>query len=423
MFTGLIEEIGTVVRAGAAGEGRTLTVAARTVLGDLKPGDSIAVDGACLTVIARDGGTFTVGLSQETLSRTSLGELAAGSPVQLERTLLPTSRLGGHYVQGHVDGTGAILEFRPDGDALWMKVRAPHGLMRHIVSKGYISIDGASLTVVHVGDDWFDVCIVAWSREKLALPAKLAGARVNLEVDILAKYAEQRERTGGSRPALHAPGVPLPGLASVRGAIAEIAAGRFVIVVDQADRENEGDLVMAAEFVTPEAVNFCAKEGRGLVCCAMDSGLLDHIGLPLMVGEAENHSAFGTAFTVSVEAASGVSTGISAHDRARTIHTLIDPAATRADIVTPGHVFPLRARAGGVLERAGHTEASVDLARLAGLAPAAMICEVLNDDGTMARLPDLEAFAACHGLRMVSVEAIAAYRRAIESPSTLQAAG
>jgi riboflavin synthase alpha subunit len=423
MFTGLIEEIGTVVRAGAVGEGRVLTVAARAVLEDIRPGDSIAVDGACLTVVARDGGTFTVGLSPETLSRTALGELAEGSPVQLERALLPGSRLGGHYVQGHVDGTGTILELRPDGDALWMKVGAPRAHMRHVAPKGYIAIDGASLTVVHRGDDWFDVCIVAWSRGKLALPAKLVGARVNLEVDILAKYAEQRERAGGSGSTWQARASPPTGLTSVREAIAEIAAGRFVVVVDDEDRENEGDLVMAAEFVTPEAVNFCAKEGRGLVCCAMHPGLLDRFGLPLMVAEAENRSGFGTAFTVSVEAAAGVATGISAHDRARTIRTLIDPAATRADVVTPGHVFPLRARAGGVLERSGHTEASVDLAALAGLVPAAMICEVLNDDGTMARLPDLEAFALRHGLRMVSVSGIAAFRRAIETPSARQAAG
>jgi len=423
MFTGLIEEIGTVVRAGAAGEGRALCIAARDVLEDMKCGDSIAVDGACLTVVARDAGTFTVGLSPETLARTVLGELVDGSPVQLERALLPGSRLGGHYVQGHVDGTGTILEFRADGDARWMKVRTPRALMRHVVPKGCISINGASLTVVHVGDDWFDVCIVAWSLGKLTLPAKPPGARINLEVDILAKYAEKRARADVGASASRAWSSPPTGLASAREAIAEIAAGRFVIVVDDADRENEGDLVMAAEFVTPDAVNFCVKEGRGLVCCAMSPGLVDRFGLPLMVGEAENRSAFGTAFTVSVEAASGVSTGISAHDRARTIRALIDPAATRADIVIPGHVFPLRARAGGVLERAGHTEASVDLAALAGLAPAAMICEVLNDDGTMARLPDLEAFASYHGLGMVSIRAIAACRRAIEPPSTRQAAG
>jgi 3,4-dihydroxy-2-butanone 4-phosphate synthase len=201
-------------------------------------------------------------------------------------------------------------------------------------------------------------------------------------------------------------------LASVPEALNEFRAGRFVIAIDDEARENEGDLVMAAQFVTPEAVNFCARQGRGLICCAMAPELIDRLGLPLMVPEAENGSGFGTAFTVSVEAARDVTTGISAHDRAHTIRTLIDPDATRADIVTPGHVFPLSAREGGVLERGGQTEAGVDLARLAGLIPAAMICEVMNEDGSMARLADLERFAARHGLRIVSVKAIQNWRRA-----------
>jgi 3,4-dihydroxy-2-butanone 4-phosphate synthase len=203
-------------------------------------------------------------------------------------------------------------------------------------------------------------------------------------------------------------------LASVPEAIAAFKTGSFVIIVDDEDRENEGDLAIAADFVTPEAVNFCAREGRGLICCAMSGDLIDKFALPLMVPEHENRSGFGTAFTVSVEAAAGVTTGISAHDRARTIRTLIDPKASRADIATPGHVFPLRARDGGVLERGGQTEAGVDLARAAGLTPAAMICEVMNDDGSMARLPDLEAFAARHGLRIVSVKALRDYRLAHE---------
>lgn len=204
-------------------------------------------------------------------------------------------------------------------------------------------------------------------------------------------------------------------IASVSEAIAAFKTGQFVIIVDDEDRENEGDLAIAADFVTPEAVNFFAKEGRGLICCSMAPALIDRFGLPLMVPQEENRSGFGTAFTVSVEAAEGVTTGISAFDRARTIRTLIDPKATRADIVTPGHTFPLRAAEGGVLERGGQTEASVDLARLAGLTPAAMICEIMNDDGTMARLPDLERFAVRHGLKIISVKAIQDYRRAREA--------
>lgn len=212
-------------------------------------------------------------------------------------------------------------------------------------------------------------------------------------------------------------------IASVEAAIAAFRKGDIVIITDDEDRENEGDLVIAADFVTPSAVNFFAKEGRGLICCAMAPDLIDRLGLPLMVDQKDNRSGFGTAFTVSVEAASGVTTGISAHDRAHTIRTLIAPDAQPADIVTPGHTFPLRAHADGVLARGGQTEASVDLAALSGLTPAAMICEVMNDDGTMARLPDLQKFAEKHGLLITSVKALQDYRERHEGAGALRAVG
>ncbi|MEM8987484.1 MAG: 3,4-dihydroxy-2-butanone-4-phosphate synthase [Pseudomonadota bacterium] len=201
---------------------------------------------------------------------------------------------------------------------------------------------------------------------------------------------------------------------SIPEAIAAYKTGHFVIIVDDETRENEGDLAIAAEFATPDAINFCAMHGRGLICCPMAGALIDRFDLKLMVPQEDNQSGFGTPFTVSVEAAQGVTTGISAADRSHTVQTLIDPNSGPADIVSPGHMFPLRARDGGVLERDGQTEASVDLARLAGLTPAAVICEIMNDDGTMARLPDLERFAAKHGLGIVSVKAIQDYRRATE---------
>jgi 3,4-dihydroxy-2-butanone 4-phosphate synthase len=202
--------------------------------------------------------------------------------------------------------------------------------------------------------------------------------------------------------------------ASVEAAIADFRAGKLVIIVDAADRENEGDLAIAAEFVTPEAITFMAREGCGLICVAMTGERLDELQLPLMVPPTDNTNHFGTAFTVSVEARYGVTTGISAFDRATTIRTLIDPATRPEDLVRPGHVFPLRARDGGVLARPGQTEASLDLARLAGLYPAAVICEIMNPDGTMARLPDLERFATRHGLTLLSIADLIAYRRRIE---------
>jgi 3,4-dihydroxy 2-butanone 4-phosphate synthase/GTP cyclohydrolase II len=197
--------------------------------------------------------------------------------------------------------------------------------------------------------------------------------------------------------------------ATVEEAIEDIRAGKFVVVVDAADRENEGDLTIAAQFATPEAIAFMAKEGRGLICLCLTPERCDDLGLRQMT--ERNETPYGTAFTVSIEARDGISTGISAHDRARTIQVAIDPSRGRDDLVEPGHVFPLRARRGGVLERAGQTEAAVDLARLAGLNSAGVICEVMKDDGTMARVPDLIEFCAEHGLRLVTVADLIEYRR------------
>ncbi|CAN5721244.1 MAG: bifunctional 3,4-dihydroxy-2-butanone-4-phosphate synthase/GTP cyclohydrolase II [Thermoleophilaceae bacterium] len=200
-----------------------------------------------------------------------------------------------------------------------------------------------------------------------------------------------------------------PSFAAVEDAIEDFRAGRMVVVCDAEDRENEGDLVLAAQFATPEAVNFMAKEARGLICLALTPERCDELGLDLM--PAKNESSLATAFTVSIEAGQGVTTGISAHDRAQTIQAAIDPRTGPRDLRQPGHVFPLKAKPGGVLERTGHTEAGVDLARLAGLNPAAAICEILNDDGTMARVPDLVDYCARHGLKMITVGDLIAYRR------------
>jgi 3,4-dihydroxy 2-butanone 4-phosphate synthase / GTP cyclohydrolase II len=197
--------------------------------------------------------------------------------------------------------------------------------------------------------------------------------------------------------------------ATIEEAIEDIRAGKMVVVCDAEDRENEGDLTLAAQFATPEAINFMAKEGRGLICLALTPERCDELGLDLMA--AKNESPFQTAFTVSVEAREGVTTGISAHDRAHTIQVAIDPKSTPNDLVQPGHIFPLKAKAGGVLERTGQTEAAVDLARLAGLTPAGVICEIMNDDGTMARVPDLVSYCRLHGLKMVTVADLIAYRR------------
>jgi 3,4-dihydroxy 2-butanone 4-phosphate synthase/GTP cyclohydrolase II len=216
-----------------------------------------------------------------------------------------------------------------------------------------------------------------------------------------AQRAEQAVGAAGESP-----------FATIEEAVEEIRQGRMVVVCDDEDRENEGDLTMAAQFATPEAINFMAREARGLICLALTPERCDELGLDLMA--AKNETPLQTAFTVAIEARQGVTTGISAADRARTIQVAVDPHASPRDLVQPGHVFPLKAKPGGVLERTGQTEAAVDLARLAGLNPAGVICEVMNEDGTMARVPDLVPYCERHGLKMVTVADLIAYRRRTE---------
>jgi 3,4-dihydroxy 2-butanone 4-phosphate synthase/GTP cyclohydrolase II len=202
--------------------------------------------------------------------------------------------------------------------------------------------------------------------------------------------------------------------ATIQEAVEEFRAGHMVIIVDDEDRENEGDLAIAAEKVTPEIINFMARYGRGLICLPLTEERLDELQIPLQVSDADNTASRGTAFCVSIEARRGVTTGISAADRATTIQVAVDPRTKPSDIARPGHTFPLRARKGGVLVRPGQTEAVVDLARIAGLTPAGVICEIMNDDGTMSRLPELRAFAREHGIKIISVADLVSYRMANE---------
>ena len=208
---------------------------------------------------------------------------------------------------------------------------------------------------------------------------------------------------------------PSDPMARVRAAIEDFRAGKMIILADDEDRENEGDVCIAAEFCSPEAVNFMARHARGLICLAITPERARQLDLPLMVRDSENETPYGTAFTVSIEAREGVTTGISAADRARTVKVAMAPSARPSDLTRPGHVFPLVAKPGGVLRRTGQTEGSVDLARLAGLEPASVICEIMNDDGTMARMPDLRAFAEQHGLRILTVADLIKYRLRTES--------
>ena len=311
---------------------------------------------------------------------------------------------------GHVDGVARIVAIRPDGESRRFTLEAPRDLARFIAPKGSVALDGISLTVNEVEQNRFGINVIPHTLTHTTWGAKKPGDRVNLEVDVFARYVaramELRIVKDGLKTAVYSEGKGF--LSPIDEIIEDLRNGRMIILVDAEDRENEGDLVIPAQMATPDAINFMAKHGRGLICLSLTAQRAAQLRLEYMA--RQNEARNRTAFTVSIEAREGIATGISAHDRARTIATAIDPTKDFNDIVSPGHVFPLIAREGGVLVRAGHTEASVDLARLAGLYPAGVICEIMNDDGTMARMPDLVAFAQRHGLKIGTIEDLIGYR-------------
>ncbi len=323
---------------------------------------------------------------------------------------------------------------RPEADFTWVTVSYPLELASGFVLKGSVAVDGISLTVARLTDDQFDVQIVPHTETHTTMRGWRPGTAVNLECDVIGKYVARAWRWPGrgrwcnSHDEACAFGAPprsatnrlhlaagrrtAPPFAPIDEAIAAIRAGKMVVVVDDEDRENEGDLTIAAERVTPDDINFMVTHGRGLVCLAMTPERLDELEIPLEV--PVNSSLRETAMCVSIDARGKTTTGISAADRAATILTAIAPDTRPQDLLRPGHVFPLRARQGGVLVRSGHTEAAVDLARLAGLDPSGVICEIMSKDGTMARVPELAKFARRHGLLLVTIADLIKYRMRTE---------
>ena len=417
MFTGIVAELGEVAGIEQRGDAARLTIRGSTE--GVSPGDSIAVNGVCLTVTGILDGTFTADVMGETLDRSGLGALTPGAPVNLEQSVRLADRLGGHLVQGHVDGTGTIISRSPADHWDQVRISLPAGISRYVVHKGSIAVDGISLTVSALGppgdgpdgDTWFEVCLIPETLKRTTMGARQPGEVVNLEVDVIAKYVERLAERGGNQVNQV--------FDDVDRAIKDIAEGRPVVVVDDADRENEGDIILAASLATPELLAFMIRYTSGVICVPLPGAELDRLHLPLMTSQNTEHMR--TAFTLSVDAREGVSTGISAADRATTIARLVDPTTTAQDLVRPGHVFPLRYAEGGVLRRPGHTEAAVDLARLAGLPPAGVLAEVVNDDGTMARLPELREFATAHDLALISIEQLVEYRRRTERQLTREA--
>ena len=309
--------------------------------------------------------------------------------------------MDGHLVTGHVDGVGRVVALREGEGAVFFDFEVPPELAGQIALRGSVAVDGVSLTVAGVGGTVFTVSIVPYTLEQTLFGEYRPGREVHIETDVLAKYVERAlARTGGVRAS--PPGSETEKqhehidetqvdrefrFHTVEEALADLKAGKMVVVLDDEERENEGDVVCAAETITPAQVNFIITEARGLLCVPMSGERLKRLGLDPMV--RENTAPMGTSFTVSVDAIRGSTTGISAQDRAITIRALADERTRPEDLARPGHVFPLRAVAGGVLRRPGHTEAVVDLMNLAGMKSVGVLCEILDEDGTMARPPYL----------------------------------
>lgn len=415
MFSGIVEEIGTILDRAGAGGGVRLTIGCARVLDDLAPGASVAVDGVCQTVVSRRADRFVVEAGGATLRKTTLGSLRAGDRVNLERALAVGSRLAGHFVQGHVNATGSVRAWAPFGAApegdsgAWrFEIDVPPRLRRYVALEGSLAVNGVSLTVAELAGNRVTFSIIPYTARHTALRDRKPGAAVNLEVDMIAKYLESLQ-THAPPEAAPAASPPAVEAASAPGGVAEaaaaLAAGRMIIVTDHAARENEGDLVIAAQHATPAAVNFMVSRGRGLVCVPLTARRAAELDLPPMT--AENSALHGTAFTVSVDYRGGTSTGTSAADRAATIAALADPAAAAEEFARPGHVFPIIGDPGGVRVRPGHTEAALELMRLAGCRPVAVICEIMAEDGSMAGAAELRRLAARHRLPVVSVDAVA----------------
>ena len=384
MFTGIVEEKGSVRYMQLTGESGVLAIKAKKVLERTKIGDSIAVNGVCLTVTSLQPDGFTADVMAETIRRSSLGSCKVGSQVNLERAMAADGRFGGHIVSGHIDGTGVIRSLTREENAIWVSIGTSPQILHLIVEKGSICIDGISLTVAKVEEEEFQVSVIPHTGEETTLLGKVPGDSVNLENDVIGKYVERLLGLGKSEE------------------------GKVILVTDDPDRENEGDLLCAAEFATQENINFMATYAKGLICTPMSAEIAARLNFSPMVAEnTDNHS---TAFTVAVDHVD-TTTGISAAERSYTIMKCVDEDAKPEDFRRPGHVFPLIARKGGVLVRNGHTEATTDLVRLAGLKECGVCCEIMKEDGTMMRTPQLWELAKEHNLTFITIRDLQDYMR------------
>jgi 3,4-dihydroxy 2-butanone 4-phosphate synthase/3,4-dihydroxy 2-butanone 4-phosphate synthase/GTP cyclohydrolase II len=399
MYRGFITEIGEIIENGAG----SLVVAAPAGCQRLELGGSIAVAGVCVSACRVADGRFAAGISTETARRSTLDEQVPGTRVNVELPMRGGDPIEGHFVQGHVDAVGKVV--RLDGEACGRRVwiRPPERFLESIVAKGSVAVDGVSLTVAEVVRDRFSVALVPATLEQTTLGGLTDGARVNLESDVLDKLARRYE--GRAADVLRNIVAALPWAGHVTGrlgvekVVAQIAAGGCAVVFDP-DREREGDVIAAGAMMSPATMTFILTQACSHPTVPCDRARLDRLEIPPMPGDGDHQ---GTAMHVSIDLAATRSTGVSAEDRAATIRRLANPAARPADFVRPGHVFPLAARPGGLRERPGHTEATVELCRAAKLPTVGVCCEVMSPDGQMAGPAELERFALHWQLPLIEI--------------------
>lgn len=405
MYRGCITEVGTIVE-------RTddrIVVEAPKASGRLAVGGSVNVAGVCLSAETIEPTTFSATFSTETARRSTLGELGVGARVNVELPLVVGDSLQGHLVQGHVDAVGKVVRLADEGRSCRLWVKPPDRVLRDLVAKGSIAIDGVSLTVAEIVRDRFSVALIPATLETTTLASLDEGARVNIETDLVNKLA--RRYGGQSEAALAAVIGSLPwagivtGRTGVEKVVNQLAAGGVVLVWDPT-REGEGDVIAAGHDLRPETLVFFLTQACGHTTVPCDLERLERLEIPPMAGRGDRH---GTAPHLSVDLAASEGTGVSAPERAATIRRLAHPRARPDDFMRPGHVFPLGARAGGLKERAGHTEAATALCRAAGLPEVAAICEVMSSDGTMSTSPELERFALRWGLPMIDIGDLVAW--------------
>ncbi len=407
MFTGLVNHIGHITKIITLENSARFEIAHQFDLLDL--GESICVDGICLTVTESKHNYFECELSSETLNITAAKNYKINQKVNLERAMSMQDRFGGHVVTGHVDEKIIVSDVKIENDFLAVVFSdVSENKKNLLISKGCVCINGVSITINTVDEHGFSVMLIPHTLSKTNLSDLKPGDSVNIEYDYFAKLLKLNMNQPA--PAYHKSNYDST---LVQKAIADLQAGKMIILQDDQSRENEGDLIMAAEKITPEAINFMTHYGRGLICMPMMESDFKRLGIAMMV--QNNQSKFQTGFGVSIGAAEGITTGISAYDRAKTIEIAANINSTEKDIVKPGHIFPLKARDGGVFVRRGQTEGSVDLVRLAGFRPVSAICEIMNDDGTMARDADLKIFSKKHNLTKISIQDVLEYRMQTEN--------